>query len=199
MIKKQAVEALDNSMRDIMDRPDVPFGAKTVVFGGEFRQVLPVVRKGSRAQIVDASLCRSYLWDYIRHLKLVCNMRAHGDPWFAEYVLRICNRIEEANVRDRSPGYRKEATDSWRPPWGRSSRSLGELEEPLHQVYPLHAADQFVEFEIGSLSERLHQRRLLSSTPARAIPLARRQNLLHHPAATSTTSPIISAKFDFSI
>ncbi|KAG2598851.1 hypothetical protein PVAP13_5KG402021 [Panicum virgatum] len=98
MIKKQAVEALDNSMRNIMDRPDLPFGGKTVVFGGDFRQVLPVVKKGSRAQIVDASLRRSYLWDYMRHLKLVRNMRAHNDPWFAEYLLRIGNGIEAANA-----------------------------------------------------------------------------------------------------
>ena len=49
MIKKQEVETLDNSMHDIMDRPDLSFGGKTVVFGGDFRQVLPVVRKGSRA------------------------------------------------------------------------------------------------------------------------------------------------------
>uniref|UniRef100_A0A453JKG8 ATP-dependent DNA helicase n=1 Tax=Aegilops tauschii subsp. strangulata TaxID=200361 RepID=A0A453JKG8_AEGTS len=48
MTKRQAVEALDNSMRDVMSRPDLPFGGKTVVFGGDFRQVLPVVRKGSR-------------------------------------------------------------------------------------------------------------------------------------------------------
>jgi ATP-dependent DNA helicase PIF1 len=40
------VEALDNSMCDIMGRPALPFGGKTVVFGGDFRQVLPVVRKG---------------------------------------------------------------------------------------------------------------------------------------------------------
>ena len=46
--KRQAVEALDNSMRDIMGRRDRPFGGKTVVFGGDFRQVLPVVRRGSR-------------------------------------------------------------------------------------------------------------------------------------------------------
>jgi len=98
MIKKQAVEALDNSMCDIMDRPDLPFGGKTIVFGEDFRQVLPVVRKGSRAHIVDASLRRSYLWDYMRHLKLVRNMRAHSDPWFAEYLLRIGNGIEEANA-----------------------------------------------------------------------------------------------------
>ena len=28
MTKRQAVEALDNSMRDIMSRPDLPFGGK---------------------------------------------------------------------------------------------------------------------------------------------------------------------------
>jgi len=47
---------------------------------------------------VDASLRRSYLWGYMRHLKLVHNMRAHSDPWFAESLLRIGNRIEESNA-----------------------------------------------------------------------------------------------------
>ncbi|WVZ76660.1 hypothetical protein U9M48_024616 [Paspalum notatum var. saurae] len=56
MTRRQAVEALDNSMRDILNTPNRPFGGKMVVFGGDFRQVLPVIRKGSRAQIVDASL-----------------------------------------------------------------------------------------------------------------------------------------------
>ncbi|PWZ38653.1 ATP-dependent DNA helicase PIF1, partial [Zea mays] len=42
MAKRQAIEALDNSMRDIMGRTGVPFGGKTIVFGGDFRQVLPV-------------------------------------------------------------------------------------------------------------------------------------------------------------
>jgi hypothetical protein len=37
MTKRQAVEALDKSMRDIMDIPDLPFGGKTIVFGGDFR------------------------------------------------------------------------------------------------------------------------------------------------------------------
>jgi hypothetical protein len=47
MMKRQAVEALDNSLRDIMGQRNQPFGGKTVVFGGDFRQVLPVFRKGS--------------------------------------------------------------------------------------------------------------------------------------------------------
>ena len=71
MIKRQSVKALDNSLRDIMDRPELPFEGKTLVFGGYFRQVLPIVRRGSRAQVVGASLRMSYLWDSMRHLKLV--------------------------------------------------------------------------------------------------------------------------------
>jgi hypothetical protein len=79
MTKRQALEALDYSMHDIMDCKDLPFGGKIVVFGGDFRQVLPVVRKGSRAQVVGASLRKSYLWEFMRHLKLVRNMRAQSD------------------------------------------------------------------------------------------------------------------------
>ncbi|XP_039815076.1 ATP-dependent DNA helicase PIF2-like [Panicum virgatum] len=48
MTKRQAVETLDKSLRDIMDRSELPFCGKTVGFSGDFKQVLPVVRKGSR-------------------------------------------------------------------------------------------------------------------------------------------------------
>jgi hypothetical protein len=44
MTTREVVEALDY-MCDIMGWKDLPFGGKTVVFGGDFRQVLPVVRK----------------------------------------------------------------------------------------------------------------------------------------------------------
>ncbi|RCV20748.1 hypothetical protein SETIT_4G082300v2 [Setaria italica] len=77
--------------------PDLPFGGKTIVFGGDFRQVLPVVRKGSMTQIVDASLWRSYLWESMCYLKLVRNMRVQSDPWFVEYLLRIGGGTEEVN------------------------------------------------------------------------------------------------------
>jgi ATP-dependent DNA helicase PIF1 len=97
MTKTQNVEAPDNSLRDIMGWSDLLFGGKTVVLGGDFRQVLPVVRKGSRAQIVGASLRRSYLWESMRHLKLVRNMRAQSDSWFADYLLRIGGGTEEVN------------------------------------------------------------------------------------------------------
>ena len=44
-------EAVDMTMRDIKDK-DIPFGGVTVVFGGDFQQILPVVRKGRREQVV---------------------------------------------------------------------------------------------------------------------------------------------------
>lgn len=66
-----------------------------MVFGGDFRQVLPVVTRGTRAQITDATLQRSYLWDSIRKLRLTRNMRAQSDPWFSDYLLRIGNGTEE--------------------------------------------------------------------------------------------------------
>ena len=36
----------------------------------------------------------------MRHLKLVRNMRAKSDPWFAEYFLRVGGGSEEATVDD---------------------------------------------------------------------------------------------------
>jgi ATP-dependent DNA helicase PIF1 len=95
MTKRQTVEALDSSMRDTTGRHDVPFGGKTIVFGGDFRQVLPVIRKGTRSQITYAMLRKLYLWDSMQQLRLVHNMRAEGDPWFAEYILRVGNGTEE--------------------------------------------------------------------------------------------------------
>jgi ATP-dependent DNA helicase PIF1 len=48
-------------LRDIMRRPDSPFGGKVVVFGGDFRQCVPMVSRGFRAAIVFATLSHSIL------------------------------------------------------------------------------------------------------------------------------------------
>ncbi|KAL6873859.1 hypothetical protein ACP4OV_013941 [Aristida adscensionis] len=93
MTKRQAVETLDRSLQDIMDC-NLPFGGKVMVFGGDFRQVLPVVTRGTRAQITDATLQRSYLWENMKKIRLSRNMRAQSDPWFSDYLLRIGNGTE---------------------------------------------------------------------------------------------------------
>ncbi|GJZ38006.1 ATP-dependent DNA helicase PIF1-like protein, partial [Tanacetum coccineum] len=80
MANKLCFEALDRSLRNILrqnryDTCEEPFGNMMMVFGGDFRQVLPVVPKGSRQDIVSASLKESYLWDHCNVLKLTANMR----------------------------------------------------------------------------------------------------------------------------
>lgn len=80
MTHRRCFEALDRTLRDLLSEhaPSnglVPFGGKVVVLGGDFRQILPVVRKGSRASIIDASITNSPLWSHAVLLKLTVNMR----------------------------------------------------------------------------------------------------------------------------
>ncbi|XP_074277082.1 uncharacterized protein LOC141600736 [Silene latifolia] len=80
MTHRHCFEALDKSLKDVMrvldvGNAEVAFGGKVVVFGGDFRQTLPVVSKGSRADVVAASLCSSYLWSFCKVLRLTKNMR----------------------------------------------------------------------------------------------------------------------------
>ena len=53
----------------------VPFGGKLIVFGGDFRQVLPVIPKASRSTIISECLNRSFLWSKVTVLNLRVNMR----------------------------------------------------------------------------------------------------------------------------
>ena len=50
-------------------------GGKVVVLAGDFRQVLPVVPRGSRPAVVAATLPHSRLWPLITQLHLTTNMR----------------------------------------------------------------------------------------------------------------------------
>jgi hypothetical protein len=52
-----------------------PVAIPTVVLGGDFRQILPIVPKGRREHIVNASIKRSYLWSHFQNFKLTQNMR----------------------------------------------------------------------------------------------------------------------------
>ncbi|XP_019167686.1 PREDICTED: uncharacterized protein LOC109163399 [Ipomoea nil] len=80
MMHKFCFEALDRSMRDIMrvknhNSFDMPFGGKTVVLGGDFRQILPVIPKGTRQDIVRATINSSYLWRSCKVFRLTKNLR----------------------------------------------------------------------------------------------------------------------------
>jgi ATP-dependent DNA helicase PIF1 len=56
-----------------------------MIFGGDFQQILPVVPKGSRADIVNACLKMSSLWNKICVLNLQTNMRLRDSPEDADF------------------------------------------------------------------------------------------------------------------
>jgi ATP-dependent exoDNAse (exonuclease V) alpha subunit len=74
MQHRHAVEALDRTLQDILNSSKI-FGGISVIFGGDWKQILPIVIKGSRPQIVGACLQRSRIWEELKVLKLNTNMR----------------------------------------------------------------------------------------------------------------------------
>ncbi|KAL0704043.1 hypothetical protein Bca4012_070468 [Brassica carinata] len=109
MMSKHCFEALDKSLSDIVGKHDTqPFGGKVIVFGGDFRQVLPVINGAGRAEIVMASLNSSYLWTHCKVLKLSKNMRllsagllpaeAKDLQEFSEWILKVGDgKLSEPN------------------------------------------------------------------------------------------------------
>ncbi|KAL6567653.1 hypothetical protein OROGR_001321 [Orobanche gracilis] len=105
MTNKHCFEALDRSLKDIIRSPSgqssqMPFGGLVVVFGGDFRQILPVVQMGSRYDIVHATITSSKIWESCEVLQLTRNMRLQGGSSpseveeiknFAEWLLEVGN------------------------------------------------------------------------------------------------------------
>lgn len=80
MTHKHCFEAVDRTFRDILRfcnsrNLNLPFGGKVVVLGGDFRQILPVIPKGTRQEVVHATITSSYLWDFCEVMTLHTNMR----------------------------------------------------------------------------------------------------------------------------
>jgi hypothetical protein len=61
MIKKEIFEAVDCTLRDILDCSATPFGGIIVCFSSDFRQTLLVILGASRAEVVGACLKKSTL------------------------------------------------------------------------------------------------------------------------------------------
>jgi hypothetical protein len=101
-------EAVDRSLKDVCQN-DAPFGGITVLFSGDWKQILPVVRHGGRIQIINACLKRSYLWQHVTELTLSKNMRLAAHPeneQFAAYLIElgkgevpVCKELGDFKVR----------------------------------------------------------------------------------------------------
>ncbi|XP_024011412.1 uncharacterized protein LOC112086673 [Eutrema salsugineum] len=74
MMSRDCYETLDRTLRDIL-KCDKPFGGKVIVFGGDFRQILPVIPNAGKTEILMATLNSSPLWFGCKVLRLTRNMR----------------------------------------------------------------------------------------------------------------------------
>ena len=91
MIPSHALHAIDRCLQDITQESR-PFGGKTLLLGGDFRQVLPVVPRVPPAVIIDTYLKRSPLWPLFQQHRLTRNMRAlPGESDFASWLLQLGN------------------------------------------------------------------------------------------------------------
>nr|GEV87253.1 ATP-dependent DNA helicase PIF1-like [Tanacetum cinerariifolium] len=82
MTQKYAFEALDKTLRDILgyknpQKRNQLFGGLTVLLGGDFRQILLVIPKGKRSDIVQSCINRSQLWKYCKVITLTQSMRVN--------------------------------------------------------------------------------------------------------------------------
>ncbi|GKD34064.1 DNA helicase [Tanacetum coccineum] len=68
-------EALDRSLRDIVDKPSSLFGGKSVLLGGDFRQTLPVKKGASKIEVISSCISESALWPSFKVFTLKHNMR----------------------------------------------------------------------------------------------------------------------------
>lgn len=104
MQNRYCMEAVDRICRDLR-KVDRPFGGLTVIFGGDFRQILPVVPQGSKGDILDVCLSRSPLWHHVETLSLRQNMRLQNgeNPAFAQWLLDIGEGKLQENEADSIP------------------------------------------------------------------------------------------------
>lgn len=102
MAHRHAFEAVDRTLKDILSVSDPsastkPFGGKTILLGGDFRQILPVIPQGTRPETVNAALNRSLLWRNCEIFLLTQNMRVDPDEKaFADWILQVGDGRAEA-------------------------------------------------------------------------------------------------------
>ena len=96
MIHKHVLECLHKTLCDLTGSP-LPFGGKVILLGGDFRQVLPVIRHATQAEIIDSNIQNSFLWKHFSIYHLTVNMRVQSrrlspvTSKFEDFLLDIGN------------------------------------------------------------------------------------------------------------
>ncbi|GKD74819.1 DNA helicase [Tanacetum coccineum] len=116
MNDRRYFKALDRTLRDLMNAPEILFRRKTIILGGDFRQTLPVKKGATKEELIHASIAKSYLWLYFKICKLKENMRLLRSvlgneerehfKFFAKWLINVGNgeigKPDEDNDEDTS-------------------------------------------------------------------------------------------------
>ncbi|CAF3203630.1 unnamed protein product [Rotaria sp. Silwood2] len=91
MAPSYVLKAVDILLRDIMNINAI-LGEKIMVLGGDFRQVLPVIRFANKSELIAASLKSSDLWPYFKVMHLQQNMRTEpGEEKLSKWLIKLGN------------------------------------------------------------------------------------------------------------
>uniref|UniRef100_A0A6I9QLU8 ATP-dependent DNA helicase n=1 Tax=Elaeis guineensis var. tenera TaxID=51953 RepID=A0A6I9QLU8_ELAGV len=112
MAHKHCFEVLDYTLRDILrstflDSLNKPFGGMTMILRGDFHQILLVVSKGRREDIVGTSTKSSYRWQHFEIYLLHKNMHLENGACtsssaeFAQWILNVRDGKEASDVGEQ--------------------------------------------------------------------------------------------------
>ena len=75
MAPRYALEIMNRLLQELMQN-NLPFGGKIILIGGDFRQLLPVLKGGTRPETVNLSIKFSSLCKEFKVFSLTQNMQA---------------------------------------------------------------------------------------------------------------------------
>ena len=91
MVHSDIADTVDRSLRDVMHN-DRHFGGKAVLFMGDFKQLLPVVRYGSGH---NCTIQRCQWWPSLQLLAFTKNWRAANNPEYTAFLEAVGNGCME--------------------------------------------------------------------------------------------------------
>ena len=91
MMHKALLSVVDRTLRWIK-KNDTPFGGVILVLGGDWKQLLPIVKAPFDCTMyaqIEACLQSLPLYASFDHILLTENMRAKDDPGFVDFIERV--------------------------------------------------------------------------------------------------------------
>ena len=91
MAPRYALEIMDRTLKDIMSN-NLLFGGNIVILSRDFRQLLPILPRSIRSEVINLSIKSSILWNLFHKFQLTFNTRAIDvDISFSKFVLDVEN------------------------------------------------------------------------------------------------------------